>query len=242
MVRARDFLIRGVQVVAFTSSGDFESSRVLTTVLGKHGPLFSGRVEVLPLPDEVPPEIPRVELGSKDNRWALSASPARTSVVWVERETAGIPSEQLAERVQQCSGILSCCFPDDSPVRVNRLGILVTNVVETDDAPRILIEQFCQPRCHASESPQSPLRHSQKFQLHNFKTFESTLDKMPINSWVRCKTGSLGPEGPPAIIVEQDLNTTADESERHFKANEIQEYFQGSVPESQQILRLYFPD
>ena len=242
MVQARDFLIRGVQVVAFTASGGFETSRVLTTVLIKYGAIFSGRVEVLPLPEEVPPEIPRVELGSKDNSWALSAAPARTSVAWMEWEKIGIHSEQLADKVKDCSEILGCCFPEDSPVRVNRLGILITNVFKTETAPQLLIEQFCVPRCHDSGSLQSPLRRSQKFQLHNFKTYKSTLDTMPINSWVRCKSGSLGPEGPPAIVVEQDLNTMADESERRFKADEIQSYFERSVPEAQQILRLYFPD
>lgn len=195
MVRAREFLVRGVQVVAFTSGGDFESSRVLTTVLSKYGQLFSGRVEVLPLPEEVPAEIPRVELGSKDNSWALSAAPARTSVVWVERENVGISQDRLAEQVRECSAILSCSF-QDSPVRVIRLGILVTSVFETENAARILIEQFCKPECHASESPVSPLRHSQTFQLHNFKSYKSNLDESPINSWVRCKSGSLGgPEG-----------------------------------------------
>lgn len=240
MVQARDFLIRGVQTVAFTATGGFEASRILTNVLSAHGPLLSGRVDVLPLPDEVPAEIPRVELGSKDGQWALSSAPARTGVAWVERES-GIGPDRLADVVQQCSDILCCCFADETPIRVNRLGFLLTSVLQTEDAPRILIEKFCLPKCHAEESTTSPLRHSQTFQLHNFKSYPSPLDKTPLNSWVRCKSASLVPDGAPAIVVEQDLNTSASDLERRFEAGEMRTYFEMAAAEAQIILKLYFP-
>lgn len=240
MVQARDFLIRGVQTVAFTASSGFEASRVLTNVLSAHGALLSGRVDVLPLPDDVPPEIPRVELGSKDGQWALSSAPARTGVAWVEREP-GISPDKLAGVVQQCSGILCCCFAGETPIRVNRLGFLLTSVLQTEDASRLLIEQFCLPKCHAEENTASPLRHSQTFQLHNFKSYPSPIDKTPLNSWVRCKSASLMPDGAPAIVVEQDLNTSASDLERRFGDDEMRTYFEMAAEEAQKILRLYFP-
>ncbi|HVA47988.1 MAG TPA: hypothetical protein VNH11_16585 [Pirellulales bacterium] len=115
-------------------------------------------------------------------------------------------------------------------------------MLETEDAPRLLIEQFCLPQRHAAESAASPLRHSQTFQLHNFKAYMSQLDTVPINSWVRCKSASLVPDGASAIVVEQDLNTSASDPERRFEAAEMRTYFESAAPEAQQILRLYFPD
>jgi hypothetical protein len=241
-VQAQDFLVRGVQIVAFTVSAGFEASQVLTGVLSRYGALLSGRVEVLPLPEEVPPEIPRIVLGSKDGRWSLSSAPARTSVEWVERESNGISPDQLDAIVRQSSEILACCFAEEAPMLVNRLGFLLTSVFETEDAPRVLIEQFCRPQCHAAESAVSPLRHSQTFQLHNFKAYMSQLDAIPINSWVRCKSALLVPNGPSAIVVEQDLNTNASDPERRFEPIEMRTYFERAVPEAQQILRLFFPD
>ena len=242
MAQARDFLVRNVQLVAFTASGDFDSSRVLTTVLSTFSKDFSGRVEVLPFSEEVPAEIPRVELGSKDGTFALSAAPARTSVAWVEREGSGLSAEQLAAKVEYCSKVLSCCFAD-SPVRVNRLGFIVTNVFLTTNPAQQLIQQFCDPRCHAAESELSPLRNSQGFQLHNFKAYPCDLDVFPINSWVRCMSGALASDGSIAMIVEQDLNTASgNETDRQFGVNEIRSYFTKAVPEAQKILSLYFPD
>lgn len=241
MVQSRDFLIRGVQTVAFSARGGFDASRVLTNVLTAHGALLSGRVNVLPLPDDVPAEIPRVELGSLDGQWALSSAPARTSVAWVEREH-GIGADHLANVVQQCSEILCCCFLDEMSIRVNRLGFLLTSVFETEAAARLLIEQFCLPARHAEEIATSPLRHSQMFQLHNFKSYLSPFDKSPINSWVRCKSAPLVPDGAPAIVVEQDLNTSANDLERRFERDEMRTYFEMAATEAQRILRLYFPE
>ena len=63
-----------------------------------------------------------------------------------------------------------------------------------------------------------------------------------INSWVRCKTAKLRADNRPVILVEQDLNTLANEADsRRFEAGQIHAFFQMAAAEADEILRIYFP-
>jgi hypothetical protein len=65
-----------------------------------------------------------------------------------------------------------------------------------------------------------------------------------VNSWVRNKTGTLTAEGAERaiILVEQDLNTLAEEqAERTFSAGEVRDFFDLATRTFDEVLNLYYP-
>jgi len=98
---------------------------------------------------------------------------------------------------------------EENGVHVARLGIVITRAVQLDSPAQVLIDRFCNERVKDPDSPEAPLRNPLNFEIHNHKRYEISLPSqgLTVNSWVRCKTGTDGPEDSPAVIVEQDLNT-----------------------------------
>ena len=79
--------------------------------------------------------------------------------------------------------------------------------------------------------------------MHAHKRFRLT-NEFEVNSWVRNKTGTISGEHPePIVLVEQDLNTRAEDAERRrFSAEEIARFFSAVSNEFDVILRLYYPE
>ena len=79
---------------------------------------------------------------------------------------------------------------------------------------------------------------------------------LEVNSWVRCKTGTVNVSRPSesplisqinskrsAVIIEQDINTLAEKIKTNrFHHAEIAEFFERAQSEHDSILRLYFPE
>ena len=65
-------------------------------------------------------------------------------------------------------------------------------------------------------------------------------DQLTVNSWVRNKTGKLTGTDRPIVVVEQDLNTLAEEM-RDFADADIQTFFDAASIEFDTILQLYYP-
>ena len=76
MATSQDFMLNVVQESIFTPEhSGFASGKAVGTVLASFRDRFDGEMQVLPLPSEVPPEIPRVILQSGDGQWRLSMAP-----------------------------------------------------------------------------------------------------------------------------------------------------------------------
>ena len=71
-----------------------------------------------------------------------------------------------------------------------------------------------------------PFNRPESFEIHAHKRYFFA-DRFNVNSWVRCKTGLLvNPDRESIILIEQDINTVAEEMEtREFSAEEIKDFF-----------------
>jgi hypothetical protein len=86
-----------------------------------------------------------------------------------------------------------------------------------------------------------PLKGLQGFELHAHKVFELYQDQN-VNSWIRIKTsGTPGPEYE-RTMVEQDINTLAEELNiRVFDREKIILFFHEASGQLDSILKEYFP-
>jgi hypothetical protein len=237
MVTRSEFVLDSVQAAIFTpDAAEFTSGRAVATILLAFPGKFNGDMQALPLPKGAPPELPHVVLQSRNERLRFQMAPARVDYIWSNEPSASPPP--LSELIAQAVEVLDR-YVREMPAVVRRLALVVSRVCQVDKPAEVLIERFCN---EASRS--GPFRRSAAFEIHNHKAYKpATGISYDVNSWVRCKTAALAPDNRPAIVVEQDLNTLAEEVQnRRFAPDDIRAFFVTAGREMDEILGLYFPE
>jgi hypothetical protein len=88
----------------------------------------------------------------------------------------------------------------------------------------------------------APFNRPEAFEIHAHKRFK--MGEFLVNSWVRCKSAiaSSASEMQPIVLVEQDINTLAEDvPSKVFRKAEIEAFFAKVSTEARTILNLYFP-
>lgn len=237
MATWQQFGIDLVQAVIFTpdQTAGFSSGKAVKIILTRFQERYSGEMQVLPLPAEVPPEIPRVVLVSDDNRHRLAMAPSR-----IDSVIAVPPPHQAAlpPLVREAAEVVEH-YVQQAGSRVGRLALIVHRLCPDARPAQTLIERFCN-----EASQQQPFNRSESFEIHNHKVYTPPGDAIgyPINSWVRCKSGKVVADGSPVILVEQDLNTLSPGSEsRNLRIDQMQAFFAFATQEAEGLLTKYFP-
>jgi hypothetical protein len=233
MLRSDSFRLIAVQAVIFTPDhGSFSQSSALAAVLGRYSQRFNGPVQALPLPEDVPVEVPRVLLQSSDHSWRLQAGPARIDSFWHLRDFSSAAPDDVVAR---CSEVL-VHYVESTHAAVARLALVVTRAFQISEPARLLVSHFCN-----EASQQKLFRNSASFEIHNHKRYP--LPGGPeINSWVRCKSGQLLVPEAPVVLVEQDVNTVEEIARpNQFDPAGITHYFLRAAAEADSILQIYFP-
>jgi hypothetical protein len=236
MLRADSFVLGGARAVAIISPAQHvPAGRSVALVLAKFGERFNGEMQVLPLPEQAPAELPRAILQSANKAWTLTISPERIESAWTRQDEAG--DNGLREVSRECS-IVFAPFVIEMNFQIARLALTLSRFSHCHSPATELIDCFCNERSKAD-----PLKRSTAFELHNYKAYRPTQTELSfdLNSWVRCKTGTAGPSKSPAVIVEQDLNTLAEPSEPlNFDIANIEGFFAAVPSEADEILQRYF--
>lgn len=235
MLKASKFLTAIYQATIFTPDiSAFSTSRFLAIILGKYAERYNGAVQALPIPEYIPPEFPRVVLQSEDGLFKLEASPGRITSFFIQNLELQAELDDISNK---CVEVLEY-YVQETKVSVNRLAMVLTRVNKCEHPAQMLIDKFCK-----YELQNTLFEGSKNFEIHSHKQVQ--LKEFTINSWVRCKTGTLlfSDIPLPGVIFEQDLNSLASEIEqRKFDNQDIYNYFILVLQEAQDVLRIYFPE
>lgn len=239
MVSAEDFELLQVQAAGFTPRLALNANKLLSYLLSRWGDTFQGAPTVLPIPDDAPPEIPRIMLVSADQSYRLNVSPVRTDV-FVARQAPDKDIE-LLEFLRWSSGLLSD-LAEFATTQVGRLACVLTRIARTEDPGRSLAQHFCKDEWLLADGP---LNRPEDFELHAHKRFRLT-GEFVINSWVRCKTATVTDKqrglDSRAVLVEQDFNTLPELLlETSYTRQQVSEFFEASPEEFRIVLARYFP-
>jgi hypothetical protein len=191
--------------------------------------------------DDVPPDFPRIQLGSRDGRWGFAASPSRIASSWSLKEEETEKAGALNQIVAACREPLEHHVRKNG-VRVGRLGLVIVRLCQVEHPAQVLVERFCRDEMKDPGSPDAPLRNSLNFEIHNHKRYTFPAGGLTVNSWVRCRTRALAKDQSPVLMVDQDINTLTEEMrERTFSLDDIASFYDTGVHEADAILGKYFP-
>jgi hypothetical protein len=232
VITSKSFDIAECQVVLFTSGLQFSASRVLID-MSQSVKLYDAEPVMLPNADEMPPEVPRIILSSRDGRHRMQASAIRCDIF--RQALPEEPGPRLSELLPACLPIIRA-YKRATNAAFDRLAIVVKRIVPFEQPAKLLSEHFCK-----DEWLQGPLNRPQQFELHAHKVFEVP-GSVYVNSWFRCKTAILNlPEQRPGILIEQDFNTLKDIG-REYTQEDVETFFDAVVPAFDKVLDMYFPE
>jgi hypothetical protein len=97
MPNASDFVLASCQATLFTPVAEVSAVRLLTKLLPDWVDRFDADPMVLPLPEAVPKEVPRLMLSSRSEEWKCEIAPGCMNLIWQKTTRAAEPTS-LAER------------------------------------------------------------------------------------------------------------------------------------------------
>lgn len=233
------FRCGSVQAAVFFTELQYSAPKTLAKMLDAYADVLDGNPVALPIPEDAPPEIPRLILLSKDQTLRVDLSLQRIDVRW-QRQT---PDGDCAiQQFIDFAGNVFQTFCETVNALPGRTALILNRFSENDQPAKTLARHFCRPELLSAE-PKGPLNRPENFELHAHKTYR--LGEFDINSWVRCKTGflSVGDSRARIILVEQDLNTLSETAATmRLEVGTVRRFLALAAPEMDSILRVYFAD
>jgi len=151
-------------------------------ILSRFTQIFDGIPTVLPVPEEAPPEIPRILLQSSDKQWILEISNSRLNYRWVQM--AETHQQSLASFVGQF-----CRFWSDfraiQTLKVGRVALVSSRYYLIDRPAFVLANHFSKDIWL-----QKGLGESASFEIHGHRKTKIGQD-FDVNSWIRFKSAYL---------------------------------------------------
>ena len=195
------FFVRRILVVLFSNISLSDRIGVAQSLNKATKNLFGGEQTILPIPDDAPPEIPRIMLGDKDKMFRCHISPRRLEFSLEpkkgENRTLGDIQDDFLSQLSNVSRSAKA----ELKARVERLGVVVNSVMFPEEpCTNFLIRRFLK---------QGMVVDPHEVNLHFLHKF--ALGEFEVNRWQRFSCVSPKDkgvlEGAKVLHIETDINT-----------------------------------
>lgn len=196
-----EFFVRRILIVLFGDINLSDRIGVAQSLNKATKNLFSGEQTILPMPDDAPPEIPRIILGSKDKKFNCHVSPRRLEFSLGQKKGENKRLEELQDDFLSQLANIARVVKTELGVKVERLGIVVNSAMFPEESPvDFLMEKFLRSGM-IMDPHELNLNFLHKFALGDFK----------VNRWQKLSCVSPKDKGTleeaQVLRVETDVNT-----------------------------------
>lgn len=166
--------------------------------------LFDSDPVMIPLPEDAPPESPRIHMSSNDKRYILSIASNRIDYVfqYKEEDEKLFPISGLFEKFLT----IFQYFSENIHTQFTRSAIVTNWITEMENisAAGFILDKYIQSKV--------PIVKPKELELH-YLTNE-TVAEFEVNKWVRIKSArkKTEPEKGNLILFIIDINTLAEKS------------------------------
>ncbi len=211
---------------------------VTTELLGDR---IGRKPTVLDLPQDAPPEIPRIQFIAPDRGWRLTISNVRTDLAFLYPRMSDEFRINTTEFARVASGFLSA-LQKRLEIKIQRLAFVTERLFPEENPAAYIYKKYCTEKHYQKNQL---FHNARKFEIHSLKNYH--WEGFHLNSWVRIKSIRFHPEDQDsvsAVFVENDLNTLSaqEDPDRLFSEEETSKFFTMAPQELQGILIKYFPE
>lgn len=236
MIPASKFQTQLIIASAFFAGDELKLTNAFIQALQEWPSIYDGDPISLPLPPGVPPELPGAILQSHDQSLFLEMARTKINLYWKSSVSNRDTAMDIRDIYSQFANRIAT-IAEQNKVVIGRLAALRQSLGNEHKPGKALSQQFCHEGI-----VNGPLKQVEGFELHAHKVFE-LYEAQNVNSWIRIKTsGSPGPDYEH-IVVEQDINTLAEEiNVRNFDKANIIRFFHEASKQLDSIINEYFPE
>lgn len=236
MISAAEFdTIFSIQLSAFTPTKILSNSKILKSVMDIVPDDYDGEPTVLPLPEDAPPDIPRITFKDKNQKKIFEIAPSRVNVslkdIDYQKDLYKSPLVREAESLLKS-------YLEKIDLECLRLALNISRGIFKEYPETELVYHFCKDKFL-----NEPFDKPSEFQIHSLKKYKLK-DSFDVNSWVRVKsvTVNSGAHKKRAVAFEQDINTLP-ELMNHisYDYQQISHFFSSAIGDADSILLKYFP-
>jgi len=195
------FFVRRILVVLFGNIGLSDRIGVAQSLNKGAKKLFSGEQTILPIPDDAPPEIPRIILGDREKVFRCQVSPTRVEFSLSPKKGENKEIKELQGDFLNQLANIARVVKNELGVKVERLGVVVNSATFPEE-PSIdfLIKRFLKQGM-VVDPREVNLNFLHKFVLGGFE----------VNRWQRFSCVSPKDESTleraKGLYIETDVNT-----------------------------------
>jgi len=193
--------------------------KVATAINDNLSCLFDSDPVMLPLPEDAPPELPRIQMSSKDKRYSLSIASNRIDFIfqYKDEDKKLFPIPDFFERFLT----IFQYFSENIHTQFTRSAIVTNWIIELEkiSAAEFLLDKYIQNK--------TPIVKPYELELHYLN--KGTAADFEINKWVRIKSArKMGePEKNNLIVLLIDINTIG-EKIYNFERDSLQRFLEQS--------------
>ena len=164
--------------------------------------VFDGEPIIMPVPDDIPSEIPRIILTSKDNEHRCQISKERVEFIYSNEANPDREVSELREQFLVTLGDIAKVVKSSWKAEVYRLGFVINSVSHYKDPVEIIKTKFIR---------EGVLNHPRRLEV--FVLDRMTWDNLKINRGYRVYTliKREGKEERKLLSVNFDINTIPEE-------------------------------
>jgi hypothetical protein len=188
-------IIKKIQTAVFTRSLDFAidgyNKATFLEELGKElGDIFDGEPVFIPIPNNAPPEIPRIILNSKNNSFSCNISLLRTDLLLNMDNNIGVGGrDPFISQKENLLRVVS--FLKNKNSVINRIGFVVNVEYSSPDSVEFVKKEFVK---------EGKLENSKELLIRYNKA--SLLDDIKMNNLI-----AISGKKENVIMVQIDINT-----------------------------------
>jgi len=231
MISEKEFKIFSIQYSMFTPALIFSMNKILGEIMNSFSKEFNGNTTSIPLPDNAPKEFPRIIFTSSDKKLKMEIALNRVNLF-----NFILPDEESIDEAEFFNFAITiqkkyveCCS-----AKIGRLALVMTKYIYNDNPGLALANHFCKERWL-----KEPFNRPETFNIQSHKKYK--YENFNINSWVKCNSGLIN-NNQPAILIEQDINTLAEEIDKlDFNEKNAKKFLNSINKEQISILQKYFP-
>lgn len=193
--------------------------KVANTINDNLSSLFDSDPVMLPLPEDAPSELPRIQMSSKDKRYSLSIALKRIDFVfqYKEEDEKLFPIPGFFEKFLT----IFQYFSENIHTQFIRSAIITNWIMEIErsSAAEFLLDKYIQHK--------TPIVKPYELELHSLT--KETVADFEVNRWVRIKSThkKTEPEKSNLILFIIDINTLAEKS-YEFDKDSLQRFLEQS--------------
>lgn len=226
--------IKTIQVAIFSQIDLSDKLQLAQSIKSTLSKILDGEPLIIPLPADVPAEIPRIILKSANEKYNCNVGQGRLDFIFDEKDAPKLTAKDLKREFFPFVEILAKAMINQKKIqKINRLG-LVTNFFAklSKSATKFIERKFL--REIPSGSPYEARLHL---------LYHGKIGNYEINKWIRLNPlrNVKKPSDDAALAFVIDINTLPEYTDKYsFTLNDIKDFYKEAIKIMEKDLKVYF--